>query len=151
MSAVWQLSRYKLKRHWQLTIIDLSRLLWIWCVKIVGSILNLSQKLVGAFYGGNLQCFPCPLSTWVPREMSLFLKSDKLQNDGSPLSSVPGTHREALGSAMSRFDSLLAAPDLFILPSTRYLVKNKCSEDVRAEADVRTDNCGLCASENVSR
>ena len=41
------------------------------------------------------------------------------KNDGSALSSVPGTHREALGSAMSRFDSLLAAPDLFILPSTR--------------------------------
>jgi len=53
------------------------------------------------------------------------------KNDGSALSSVPGTHREALGSAMSRFDSLLAAPDLFILPSTRLLVSSQHRKCVR--------------------
>ena len=38
---------------------------------------------------------------------------------------MPGTHREAIGAAMARLDNLLSAPDLYILPSTRYVFFKK--------------------------
>jgi len=47
------------------------------------------------------------------------------KDDGSSLASVPGTHREAVVSAMSRLDNLLSAPDLFVLPSARLLVSSQ--------------------------
>jgi len=53
------------------------------------------------------------------------------KNDGSPLASVPGTHREAVASSMAKLDSLLGAPDLFLLPSTRLLVSSQHRKSVR--------------------
>ena len=41
------------------------------------------------------------------------------KRDG-PLASVPGAHREAVLTVASRLDSLLTAPDLFLIPATRY-------------------------------
>lgn len=42
---------------------------------------------------------------------------------------MPGTHREAIGAAMARLDNLLSAPDLYILPSTRYVYFKKFHKD----------------------
>lgn len=53
------------------------------------------------------------------------------KNDGSPLASVPGTHRQAVATSMAKLDNLLGAPDLFLLPSTRLLVSSQHRKRVR--------------------
>jgi len=53
------------------------------------------------------------------------------QNDGAPLSTIPGTHIEAIHNAVSRLDHLLSGPDLFILPSARLLVSSQHRKTLR--------------------
>jgi len=45
--------------------------------------------------------------------------------DGTPLSTVPGLHPEAIHSISVRLDSLLSAPDILLLPATRLLLSSQ--------------------------
>jgi len=45
--------------------------------------------------------------------------------DGTPLSTVPGCHPQAVLECSSRLDSLLAAPDILLLPATRLLLSSQ--------------------------
>lgn len=45
--------------------------------------------------------------------------------DGTPLSTVPGLHPEAVRSCSVRLDSLLSAPDILLLPATRLLLSSQ--------------------------
>jgi len=45
--------------------------------------------------------------------------------DGTPLSTVPGCHPQAVLSCSARLDSLLSAPDILLLPATRLLLSSQ--------------------------
>jgi len=54
--------------------------------------------------------------------------------DGGPLSSIPGTDRDSLSGFSSRLDSLLSAPDILLLPSTRLLLSSAHRKSIAAAA-----------------
>jgi len=54
--------------------------------------------------------------------------------DGTPLSTVPGCHPQAVLSCSSRLDSLLSAPDILLLPATRLLLSSQHRRQVTQHA-----------------
>eukprot|EP00092_Neocalanus_flemingeri_P014840 GFUD01016021.1.p1 GENE.GFUD01016021.1~~GFUD01016021.1.p1 ORF type:complete len:631 (+),score=243.67 GFUD01016021.1:52-1944(+) len=54
--------------------------------------------------------------------------------DGTPLSTVPGCHPQAVLSCASRLDSLLSAPDILLLPATRLLLSSQHRRQVTQHA-----------------
>merc|ERR1719220_2926535 len=57
--------------------------------------------------------------------------------DGTPLSTVPGCHPQAVLSCSSRLDSLLSAPDILLLPATRLLLSSQHRRQVTQHAFTR--------------
>jgi len=54
--------------------------------------------------------------------------------DGTPLSTVPGCHPQAVLNCSSRLDSLLSAPDILLLPATRLLLSSQHRRNVTQHA-----------------
>jgi len=52
------------------------------------------------------------------------------EGDGTPLSTVPGCHPQAVTTVVTRLDSLLSAPDILLLPATRLLLSSQHRKQV---------------------
>lgn len=52
------------------------------------------------------------------------------EGDGTPLSTVPGCHPQAVSTVVTRLDSLLSAPDILLLPATRLLLSSQHRKQV---------------------
>jgi len=57
--------------------------------------------------------------------------------DGTPLSTVPGCHPQAVAAVGARMDSLLSAPDILLLPATRLLLSSQHRKQVTQHAFTR--------------
>jgi len=59
------------------------------------------------------------------------------ERDGTPLSTVPGCHPQAVAAVAARMDSLLSAPDILLLPATRLLLSSQHRKQVTQHAFTR--------------